>query len=133
MERSIYGNGADTHSRKSPVDVDDALQFSPLSSVVPFAAGKAFREIFKPTVRVTARKLLTNPMLIAFHVAESIPVPLLKTSGASHTFPDRTEREQARHLLDTLNAQADADPHSRVVGKYLGEVASLINSDELTE
>jgi len=41
MERNTYGNGANTHHRNPPVDVDDALQFTPLSSVVPFAAGNS--------------------------------------------------------------------------------------------
>ncbi|KAF8421237.1 sister chromatid cohesion C-terminus-domain-containing protein [Tirmania nivea] len=102
MEHNTYGNGANTHRRNPPVDVDDALQFTPLSSVVPFAA-------------------------------ESIPIPVVKTSGTSHTFPDLTEREQARHTLDSLNAQAEADPSSRVIGRHLGEVVSYISSHELTE
>ena len=58
---------------------------------------------------------------------------MVKTSGTSHTFLDPTEREQARYTLDSLNAQAEADPNSRVVGRHLGEVASYLNSHELTE
>lgn len=57
----------------------------------------------------------------------------MKTSGTSHTFPDPIEREQARHILDSLNAQAEADPNSRVIERHLGEVVSYIHSQELTE
>ena len=39
MQRNTHGNGPDGPRRIPPADVDDALQFTPLSSVVPFAAG----------------------------------------------------------------------------------------------
>lgn len=60
-------------------------------------------------------------------------MPFLTITGASHTFPDQAEREQARQALDSLNTQAEADPTSRFVGRYLAEVASYLNSEELTE
>ncbi|KAF8463496.1 sister chromatid cohesion C-terminus-domain-containing protein [Kalaharituber pfeilii] len=102
MEYGAYGNGANAQRRNPPADVDDALQFTPLSSVVPFAA-------------------------------ESLPLPTLKTTGTLHTFSDHGEQEQARHTLNSLNSQAEADPNSPIVGRYLGDIASYLNSEELTE
>ncbi|KAL7266770.1 Sister chromatid cohesion protein 2 [Rhizina undulata] len=85
-----------------PVDADDALQYTPLSSIVPFSP-------------------------------DMIPLPSMSSLDVTSVFQTEEERQTFRQTLDVLNREAQTDPQSALVKKYLNEISFHLQSSTGTQ
>lgn len=138
--------------------VDDALQFSPLSSITPFDPGTSFHlgpaahhqvrsieALHLPNVGNCVSCCTTLRAADSPHVHQKQPVPNHLTAiipfpssfpRTSHTiFANTEERQRTRRGLDSLNAEAASNPQttSYRLQQSLQQLQQLLRPSELTE
>jgi cohesin loading factor subunit SCC2 len=86
-------------TRTKPPTVDEALPFSPFSSVVPFNSGAH-----------TSPQLALYFNLLIVLTPDIIPVPSIGLRSSASLFSTPAERDEARQGLEDLNREA-ANPH----------------------
>lgn len=113
--------------------VNEALPYSPFSSIVPFNPGKSdpftFRLALRHLVNIpTATILLTQPL------TDLITPPLALPSSTPTVFDNSEDVQAARRGLEQLAAGAkSAEKASQRCQKTLGDVKRLLEAQGLTE
>lgn len=109
-------------TRTRPPTVDEALPFSPFSSVVPFNSGKHPQ----PSQATINLNLLSTPTL------DIIPTPSIGLRSSASLFSTAAERDEARQGLEGLNREA-ANPHqtSQRLQQTLEDLKQLLKSEEV--
>ena len=114
-----------------PPTVDEALQYSPLSSIVPFSPSE------QPSPLHTGLSRSDISFLIV-HDTDSyqgiIPFPSAGPPSSSSIFTTHEERRAARRALDSFNTES-SNTHSTSarLQKTLQDLQQLLNAEELTQ
>lgn len=107
-------------SRPRLLTVDQALQFSPLSSIVPFSPGK-----YHPSCNDSA-----NP---DGRSSDVIPAPNSNLPGPTSVFSSPTERQTARQPLEDLNQELSRNQgRSSAATRAEHDLKALLDSDTIT-
>ena len=115
-------NGAGT-PRARLLTVDEALQFSPLSSIVPFHSGMQI------SVRTSKALILINVILL-----DIIPAPTASFSAPHPLFPTTSEQRAARQSLDLLDKDIlRTKGQSSLAQKALSDLKPCMRRDDITE
>lgn len=111
-------NGA-VPARPRLLGVDEALKYSPFSSIVPFGSGKhCFREPVKTT----------------FDGLDIIPIPNANLPDSQPLFPNPQEQQTARQPLDYLNEELSrTQGQSNVVQRARDDLMSYLSQDNITD
>jgi len=102
-----------------PVDVDDALQYTPLSSIVPLTPGM-FGMFGMSGNRYGSLFANTHAVI------DMIPIPTISTVSGLSFYHSDAEREISRQALDLLNQRLEERPGSKFVGKYVQDISSQL-------
>ncbi len=121
---AMNGNHGAGHSGLRPTrppTVDEALQYSPLSSIVPFNAGNALS---------FGRRCVRSP---TYHGTDVIPFPTAVPSLPSSRILNEEERAASRKVLDILENESAQPPGTPSIQLQhtLQEFQRLLDSDDL--
>lgn len=108
-------------TRSRPPTVEEALPYSPFSSVAPFNSG---------TIRQPSS---TNNLLISSRI-DIIPLPRTGLRSSTSLFSTATERDEARRGLDGLNYDA-SDPYktSQRLQQTLQDLKQLLQPEKISQ
>lgn len=114
--------------RPRPFTVDEALPYSPFSSVVPFNSGNL---PFLSPLNLFSNTIIdfTNNT----HFADIIPLPTIGL-GSSSLFPNAAETQHGRESLESLNTEA-TNPYqtSQRLQRTLKDLEKLLKPEDHTE
>jgi cohesin loading factor subunit SCC2 len=116
-------NGS-SRRRMRPPTVDEALPFSPFSSIVPFNSGT------NPFLPIHWR----ISQLAKQSASDIIPLPTIGLRSSVSLFSSATEREDARQGLESLNREV-TDPHdtSQRLQQTLQDLQQLLQPDNVAQ
>lgn len=139
-------NGAPRRVRAPTVD--EALPYSPLSSIVPFASGQSSPSHIKSQPQVapeyaersrrngrnafTRRFVLAPTFLADSEILDLLPYPLA-TANTANVFDNEDERIESRPELLSLEEEYIKEPTSVKLEKTLLHLQQLLSSENLIE
>lgn len=108
-------------SRPRGLNVDRALQYSPISSIVPYSSSKPW------LVQCNRQSRLTGS-------ADIVPVPNANVPGPISVFETPSERDHARRPLDFLNQELAKGAGSSSVAEHVErDLKALLDPDTITD
>ena len=111
-------------NRTRPPTVDEALPFSPFSSVVPFNSG-AYSHLLQPSY---------NFNLLNIRSSDIIPIPSIGLRSSASLFSTPAERDEARQGLESLNREAvNTHQTSQRLQQTLEDLKQLLQPDNVAQ
>lgn len=112
--------------RARVLTLDEALPYSPFSSVVPFNSG-TFSFSLSPFIPLSKLMLIT-------HLLDTIPLPSIGLRSSTSIYSTSAERETGRQDLESLNREAQ-DPHntSERLQKSLNDLKELLKPEGIAQ
>ena len=116
-------NGTTPRSRQPrPLTVNEALQYSPLTSIIPFDSG------------TTGPGILTSLLILTIVLLGIIPLPNTEIPTSQPLFSSPAERQTARQSLDLIDRSlANGYGQSDLANHTISMLQPLLNPNNISE